>query len=147
VVNISHEPSEDTKTRLRKVIQSSRVKLYEGAWIFEEFPIAEFSSRMSAKALALVRDEHVWSQLVPSTGNRGEQFGLFRFHFPPNADNSGFVGWLATHLKRRFGTGVFVTCGQNSGDGGIFDYWGCPLELSEQIFTEVRALVAGTAKA
>jgi Family of unknown function (DUF6196) len=147
MVNISHESSSDTETRLRKVIQSSRLKVFEGAWIFEEFPIAEFSSKARADALAMVRDEAVWSQLIPSTDDKGERFGLFCFHFPANADNSGFVGWLATHLKRKFGTGVFVTCGQNSGDGGIFDYWGCPLELSEEIFTEVRALVAGTAKA
>ena len=50
---------------------------------------------------------------------------------------------LASHLKTKFGTGVFVTCGQNSKDGGIFDYWGCPLELRDQVLTEVRALVGG----
>ncbi|WP_436025877.1 DUF6196 family protein [Trinickia sp. LjRoot230] len=30
--------------------------------------------------------------------------------------STSFVGWLATHLKNRFGTGVFVTCGQNDAE-------------------------------
>jgi hypothetical protein len=31
--------------------------------------------------------------------------------------------------KRELGTGRFVVCGQNSRRGGIFDYWGVPLDL------------------
>ncbi len=80
---------------------------------------------------------------MPSDGTHDEQFGLFRFHFPPGADNSGFVGWLATHFKNRFGTGVFVTCGQNQSDGGIFDYWGVPKTLAAEVFNEVQRLVEG----
>ena len=53
----------------------------------------------------------------------------FSFHFRSGLDNSGFVGWLATRLKARLGTGVFVVCGQNSARGGIFDYWGFPTDL------------------
>jgi hypothetical protein len=127
------------------VIQQSRLEIFAGAWAFEEFPLADFASKANPNALALVRDDKVWSQLIESNDPKAERFGLFCFHFPAGADNSGFVGWLATHLKRTFGTGVFVTCGQSSGDGGIFDYWGCPLELSAKIFDEVRALVAGKA--
>ena len=70
-----------------------------------------------------------------------ERFALFSFHFPPGLDNSGFVGWLATHLKRRLGTGVFVICGQNSDRGGIYDYWGCPAQLrvaAEQALRDLR---------
>ncbi|MGI5346709.1 DUF6196 family protein [Streptomyces sp. CA-250714] len=45
------------------------------------------------------------------------------FHFPAAADNSGFVGWLASELKDQLGTGVAVLCGYNSAQGGIYDYW------------------------
>ncbi|HUR42993.1 MAG TPA: DUF6196 family protein, partial [Aestuariivirga sp.] len=106
-----------------------------------EFPRSEFANKADQNALALVRDESVWSQLVPSSAVQGEKFCVFCFHFPKDTDNSGFVGWLASHLKRKFGTGVFVTCGQNTGDGGIFDYWGCPIALGKQIVAEVEALV------
>ena len=44
------------------------------------------------------------------------------FHFPAGVDNSGFVGWLASHLKVVLGTGVLVVCGFNSQRGGVFDY-------------------------
>lgn len=71
--------------------------------------------------------------------------GVFRFHFPEHVDNSGFVGWLAMRLKRDFGTGVFVTCGQNRDEGGIFDYWGVPASLASGVFAEIQALVEGRA--
>ncbi len=103
MVSISNEKPHETETRLRGVIQDTKLKIYSGP------------------------------------------FAIWRFHFPQGADNSGFVGWLATHLKTRIGTGVFVICGQNSNDGGIFDYWGCPWELRDSVLSEVRALVAGNA--
>ena len=109
---------------------------------FVEFPLAEFSRRADPSALALVRDEKVWSMLMPAAADAADPFAIWCVHFPSGADNSGFVGWLATHMKTRFGTGVFVTCGQNSGDGGIFDYWGCPWALRDAVLGEVRALVA-----
>ena len=146
MVNISQETAQDTEARLRRVIQQCRLTVYEGAFEFEEFPLAEFGRRANHEALALVRDDSVWNQLVSADKNAAEPFALWRFHFPAGADNSGFVGWLATHLKRKFGTGVFVICGQNSQDGGIFDYWGCPLSLGDDIIKEIKVLVSGTAK-
>jgi hypothetical protein len=65
---------------------------------------------------------------------------IFSFHFPDRSDNSGFVGWLATHLKQRFGTGVFVICGHNASRGGVYDYWGCPIALGDDIIAEIRRL-------
>ncbi|CAB3869747.1 DUF6196 family protein [Achromobacter ruhlandii] len=143
MVNISRETSEQTEQRLRRVITEARLRIYPGTYAFTEFPLDDFPGAVREDALALVRDDNVWSQLIPSDGTHEEPFGLFRFHFPPGADNSGFVGWLATHLKNRFGTGVFVTCGQNHSDGGIFDYWGVPARLAEEVFREVRRLVEG----
>lgn len=139
MVSISHEDPATTDSRLRRVIQSARVEFYDGAWSFDEFPVHEFTERASSDALALVRDDQVWSQLLPHSGE-GQQFALFRFHFPDGIDNSGFVGWLASLLKEELGTGVFVTCGSNCLDGGIFDYWGIPSALREQGFAIIRKL-------
>ena len=50
------------------------------------------------------------------------------------------MGWLASHLKRVVGTGVFVVCGQNSKRGGIFEYWGVPAAVGPRALTEVRRL-------
>ncbi|MBI0327241.1 DUF6196 family protein [Burkholderia plantarii] len=143
MVDISHETAERTEQRLRRVITEARLVVYPGSYRFDEFPLDRFPAAARADALALVRDDQVWSQLVPSEEAGHERFGVFRFHFPDGADNSGFVGWLATHLKRRFGTGVFVTCGQNSAAGGIFDYWGVPAELAQPVFAELGRLVRG----
>ncbi|MGN4071212.1 DUF6196 family protein [Burkholderia gladioli] len=143
MVDISRETAEQTELRLRRVITQAQLVVYPGLYRFDEFPLDRFPDAARSDALALVRDDHVWSQLVPCDETRYERFGLFRFHFPEHADNSGFVGWLATHLKRRFGTGVFVTCGQNSAAGGIFDYWGVPAELADLVFQEVGRLVQG----
>ena len=56
------------------------------------------------------------------------------------------VGWLASWLKKGFGTGVFVTCGQNSRAGGIYYYWGVPAVLGAPVIAAVRGLCAGIAK-
>ena len=69
-----------------------------------------------------------------------DAFAVFSFHFTPGLDNSGFVGWLASHLKAVTGTGVLVVCGQNSGRGGIFDYWGAPLPVASRVVAEIRRL-------
>jgi hypothetical protein len=144
MVDISDETPAQTEARLFKVIKTARLMTYPDSYAFLEFPLSEFPRSARADALAFVRDDEVWSQLVPCSDGSESLFGLFRFHFPPNADNSGFVGWLATHLKRKFGTGVFVTCGQNRADGGIFDYWGVPVTLQEQVLSEVKRLVHGS---
>ncbi|WP_421837722.1 DUF6196 family protein [Novosphingobium sp.] len=141
MVSVSNESVVQTDSRLRRVIQEARLKLYDGIWTFESFPISEFAARANHNSLAFVRDDEVWSQLVEWTGV-GERFALFRFHFQADADNSGFVGWLASLLKAELGTGVFVTCGSNDRDGGIFDYWGCPYDLRDAAFAVINRLVA-----
>jgi len=140
---ISKETEEQTEKRLLKVISKADLKIFNGAYTFEEFPISEFRSKTRDTALVYIRDKEVWSQLIPveDTTTTQDLFKVISFHFPANLDNSGFVGWLATHLKRRIGTGVFVICGQNSSRGGIFDYWGCPYSLGDSFIKEIELLV------
>ncbi len=145
MVNISHETVEDTERRLLRVITQAQVRFFPGSYTFLEFPLSSFPDAARRDALALVRDDQVWSQLVPCCDVEQELFGIFRFHFPQGADNSGFVGWLAMRLKQKFGTGVFVTCGQNRDEGGIFDYWGVPVSLASDVFAEIQTLVDGEA--
>lgn len=141
MVHVSQETEEQTEARLLQVVKSARLTVHDGVYAFEEFPLVDFPTRARPDALALVRDDQVWSQLVPSQG-LGEPFRVFRLHFAPDADNSGFVGWLATRLKRAFGTGVFVTCGMNSNDGGVFDYWGVPVSVADPVIAHVVQLNA-----
>jgi len=112
MVHVSHESVAETETRLLRVMKHARLKVYSDVYGFEEFPLDAFAARARSDALALVRDDVVWSQLAPSNGP-GERF-----------------------------TGVFVTCGQNSGDGGIFDYWGVPEMLGDVVIAYVRKLCA-----
>ncbi len=140
MVDISHETLEEMHIRLRRVIRAAELKLYDESYAFAEFPLDQFPGRIDPRALAVIRDDEVWSQLIPNFTGSHQSFAVFRFHFPAMMDNSGFVGWLATHLKQRFDTGIFVVCGQNSGRGGIFDYWGCPWGLAEEVILEIRLL-------
>lgn len=139
---VSQETSEQIRTRLLRVIAAAELRLFERLYCFEEFPLHAFPTARIVDALAIVRDEQVWSLLVPAQDNAIERFSLFSFHFTPGLDNSGFVGWLASHLKTVLGTGVFAICGQNSGRGGIFDYWGVPESVTEQAVGEVENLRA-----
>jgi hypothetical protein len=137
---VSKETPEQTHARLVQVLAQSDFVLYDDAYAFVETPVTVFPTHLLPTALAFVRDEDVWSALIPSNNAAHERFVLFGFHFTPGLDNSGFVGWLASHLKAVVGTGVMVVCGQNSARGGIFDYWGAPLEVSEAVIAEVRRL-------
>ena len=130
-MHISVETSAQTHERLREVIREAEFALVDGTWCFEEFATTEFMSAVNPAALALIRDGERWSQLVPATASAGELLAVWTFHFPDGADNSGFVGWLASEIKAKTGSGVAVICGQNSLRGGIFDYWMCPIEVSD----------------
>lgn len=141
MVDISHETVRETEARLRHVIRAAQLKVYERPYIFAEFPLDSFPVSVDPEAIALIRDDENWSQLVPYRHGSADRFAIFRFHFPSGIDNSGFVGWLATHLKRRLGTGVLVVCGQNAALGGIFDYWGCPVNIREQVLAEIANLI------
>jgi len=139
---ISQESSEQTQARLLKVIARAEFVFFEGIFAFEEFPLSDFPHHATPEVLAFVRDDKVWSQLIPSRDATKELFSIFCFHFADGLDNSGFVGWLATHLKQTLGTGVFVVCGQNSHRGGIFDYWGCPAQLGSQVKGAIENLMS-----
>lgn len=137
---ISQETPEQTERRLREVIRQAELKIYDGVYFFDEFPIDNYT--FDSKALAIVRDDKVWSQLVesPDRNVKKELFKIISFHFKDGFDNSGFVGWLATTIKKEIGAGVFVVCGQNSNKGGIFDYWGCPLQVEDEVVKLVKEL-------
>ena len=140
MVYISYETPIRTALRLHSVMRASTLAIYEDAYAFHECPLTDYPSALNPTALAHVRDDHRWSQLEPATAGDTEAFFVWRFHFPEGADNSGFVGWLASHLKSKFGAGVFVICGQNSDAGGIYDYWGAPLPLASDVITELSEL-------
>ncbi|WP_158881003.1 DUF6196 family protein [Amycolatopsis anabasis] len=141
MVNISVETPEQTDRRLRSVIADAELVVHEGSWRFRETPL-DRPPVLGPEVLAVVRDENTWSSLVPAgVPEPGvEYFGLVSFHFPPGIDNSGFVGWLAGHLKAELGTGVFVVCGYNSARGGVFDYNGFPIALRDEVLGVIRAL-------
>jgi hypothetical protein len=137
---ISQETPSQTSSRLRRVIANAEFFVYDRPYTFVETDVDNFPKELLGAALAFVRDENVWSALVPSVKPEHEEFVVFSFHFPANLDNSGFVGWLASHLKASIGTGILVVCGQNSQRGGIFDYWGAPTSVADQVIAEIRNL-------
>ncbi|WP_341711631.1 DUF6196 family protein [Erythrobacter sp.] len=139
MVSVSYETAVETDLRLRRVIADARLTLFDRPYEFIETSIsAPFT--MPSDCLASVRDNDVWSFLVPAGPNSREPFTIWCFHFEEGQDNSGFVGWLASTIKSALGTGVFVTCGQNSSVGGIFDYWGCPESMGPAVLALIRDL-------
>ncbi|GAB3960125.1 hypothetical protein GCM10029978_008610 [Actinoallomurus acanthiterrae] len=141
MVSVSVETPQQTEERLHRVISLADFVVHDGVWCFEESP-ADRPPSLTSETLAVVRDNESWSRLVPLNQENQdvEQFGIFSFHFPAELDNSGFVGWLATYLKTELGTGVFVICGSNRARGGIYDYWGCPINLLDEAIAIIKAL-------
>lgn len=133
VVTVSFETAAETEARLRRVIRETSLEWLPGAWRYvEEDPGQE--------ALAMVVADGQQSWLTPSRGaDEPERLNVFRARFLPEAENSGFVGWLASKIKSATGSGVVVVCGYDHVKGGVFDYWGVP----ELISPSVRALLVG----
>ena len=131
MVSISHEPTVTTERRLIGVLQQSTVTHVDGTWAF-----VRFDGPIPDGAVAAVNDVDGWCALIPAHDAALEQFCLTSVAFPAGVDNSGFVGWLAATIKQELGSGVFVVCGDNPLRGGIFDYWGYP----SQIVDDVRSL-------
>jgi hypothetical protein len=132
VVSISHERPVESERRLLTVLRAAEVVHLDGIWTFQRYV-----DQAPPEAVATVRDDEGWCALVPAASGPGERFGLTRTTFPAGIDNSGFVGWLTTTIKRRLGSGVFVVCGDNPGRGGIFDYLGYPIRIAD----DVRGLI------
>lgn len=143
MVSISVETPAETDQRLRRLLPNVRLTILPGTYQFVESAI-EDRLAVHPDAIAIVRDDAVWSQLVPSHGQTIEAFDVWRFQFPSGLDNSGFVGWLASHIKAQFGSGVIVICGSNSADGGIFDYWGAPAGKGAEIIDFIGQLSSET---
>lgn len=141
-LNISDETPDQTDRRLRKVMAMASLEVHPTPWWYQEIAIADFPSRVRADAIAVVRDAETWSQLVPvrQCDDPAEPVRIWTFHFPAGVDNSGFVGWLASHIKAATGSGVFVVCGQNSNAGGIYDHWACPEAVADAVLETIDRL-------
>ena len=135
----SHETPDHTETRLLGVIREATLHVFPGTYRFVPLGLADFPSKARADAQAFVRDDSLWSQLVPADDGPS-RYVLFRFHFPEGVDNSGFVGWLASLIKRETGAGTFVVCGENPTRGGIFDLWGVDLQVGAEVLSIVQSL-------
>jgi hypothetical protein len=142
-MHVSHETADEVRARLLGVLGRAELSVLEGTYAFSEHRSLSIPVADTERALALVRDDdEVWSVLQPSSAQDVELLRVFVFHFPPGADNSGFIGWLAGHLKAVLGTGGLVVCGFNGRRGGIFDYWCVPEGVGEAVVSEVHCLRA-----
>lgn len=141
---VSRERPTQTDERLKRVAAAATLEVYDGTWWYDEFPLEQFPARVRADAVAVVHDADCWSQLVPERpgDDPAERFRIWRYRFPDGVDNSGFIGWLASRIKASTGSGVLVVCGQNASQGGIYDYWGCPVGVSDAVIAEIRAVAS-----
>jgi hypothetical protein len=136
VVTVSSEVPAQTEARLRGVFRRSQVAWLPGSWEFVEG--AEATGRHDA--IAVIRDEGQVSALCPAGTAVAEGFAVFRVVLPRDADDSGFVGWLASRVKAATGSGLFVVCGQNRERGGVFDYYGVPEAVSGPVRAALERL-------
>ena len=138
MVDISDEREVETERRLRRVLAAAVVEDVAGEWRFVRYD----GEVAPARALATVSDADGWCALVPADEGPDERFALLQITFRRGLDNSGFVGWLASAIKRATGSGVFVICGDNPDRGGIFDYWGYPPAVAGGVRAAIASLAS-----
>jgi len=104
----------------------------------------------AGEAIACVRDGDIWNQFIPASSTaRGQRYRVVSFHSKEGTDASGFVAWLAAHLKRSAGTGSVVICGKDRRDTpelfktslAVFDYWCCPIAAGDKFVAVMRSLI------
>jgi hypothetical protein len=136
------------EARLLRVIARARFEVLPGFYAFQDLVAGR---PPGPAALACVRDGESWSELVPATDGQdtAASYRVMSFHFAEDLSASGFVGWLASHLKRSVGTGVIVICGRDARGAralwhaahGVFDYWGIPTRVGPEAIAEIRSLI------
>lgn len=78
-MHVTRETPAQIDRRLRTVASTMNLELLDGDWWYEEFPADRFQARVRSDAVALVRDEDGWCQLVPvRDGDRPPERALRR---------------------------------------------------------------------
>ena len=137
MVKVSSEVAAQTEARLLQVGRQSSVDWLPGTWAFREGQ----DIPAGARKLAEVLDEGRVSALVAASDGP-ELFAVFRVVLPRGLDDSGFVGWFASTIKARTGSGLFVICGYDLERGGVYDYYGVPVVVADRVRAAVDELTA-----
>lgn len=140
------ETAEEMEWRLLDVISRARCEVLADDYVWATMVSGEAPR---PEAIACVRDGNTWSQFVPSSGTTAAPYRVVSFHFAEGTNASGFVAWLAAHIKRSAGTGSVVICGKDRRDTpalfqtslGVFDYWCCPVDAGDRFVAVIRALM------
>jgi hypothetical protein len=144
---VTTESSEQMEARLLRVIAHSRFEVLTDDYIWQ--PMTG-NQPPSGNAITCVRDGDIWHEFVSaSPTSSGQRYRVVSFHFKEGIDASGFVAWLACHLKRSAGTGSVVICGKDKRDSaelfqtsqGVFDYWCCSVAAGDRFVSVIRSLI------
>ena len=139
MVDVSVETPAEAEVRLRLLMRRTLLTWLPGTWQFVDGAALE----PDTDAIATVRNGSHLSHLRPAEPATGaERFSVFRVQFPPDKDNSGFVGWLASTIKTTTGSGVAIVCGHDAQHGGIYDYWLVPNEVAAKVRRLLERLIA-----
>jgi len=122
------------------VIRETTIEWLPGAWCYEED-----SPRDDALAMVVADGKRSWLSPAYPTGE-AERFSVFRARFRAEAENSGFVGWLANRIKSETGSGVIVVCGYDRSEDGVFDYWRVPEDVGPTVRELLDGLVSRTSR-
>jgi len=141
------ETTEQMQARLLGVIARARFEVLPDDYVWSSLSLGHAPAR---EAIACVRDGDEWSQFVPaSSAALSPRYRVVSFHFKEGTNASGFVAWLAAHVKRSAGTGSVVICGKDRRDTpelfqtslGVFDYWCCPVAAGDKFVAVMRSLI------
>ena len=131
------ETFEEQNLRLIQAFSNSDVNFLSGSYDYEEFNSTELNLKFNKNALALIRDDSRWSQLI--NVDKGP-FSVFSIHFNGVDDVNGFVGWFASLLKEKLGIGLIVFVGSNSLKKGVYDYYGVPIDRILDVEREMKLM-------
>ncbi|MEN3365231.1 MAG: hypothetical protein V7606_2505 [Burkholderiales bacterium] len=139
------ESTQQMHTRLCGVIAAARFEPLSQPYAWQ---LISHPSQLSTTALAAVRDGSAWYALISVPPEATGAYRILAFHFAEGSNASGFVAWLAGLMKKEAGTGAMVVCGFDARATpalwqtslSLFDYWGCPWSLGDDVVALVERL-------
>ena len=142
------EATEQMHERLSGIMAASRFEALSQPYAWQQ---VSRLLQLPATAVAAVRDGSTWYALRAVTPEAAGAYRIMVFHFAEGSNASGFVAWLAGIIKKEVSTGVMVVCGFDARATpalwqtslGLFDYWGCPWGLGDEVIALVERLRRG----
>jgi hypothetical protein len=124
--------------RLYYVLKQSEFVEFDELYYFKQF---EETPNLENNALSYIRNGNYWTGLIEAEDDRTENYKIFCFKVNTTSNNSGFLGWMATEIKKKLGISIIVFCSHCPTTDKDILYIGCSSLYGNQVKNFIETLM------